>query len=170
MTLYLIGNLLVLLTCLLFLSTTISLFKGAPFVPTPMKTVRRMLEIADIQPGQTIIDLGSGDGRFLSHAEQKYQAKAIGYEISPAPYIYSIIYRLLNKLSYKVYFKSFRKAKIQHADLVICYLFPERMKEFQEWFLKNLKPETKIISYVFRIPDWTPIKQENKIFLYQIPK
>src|SRR3977135_3455008 len=57
--------------------------KLAPYVASPGRVVDRMLELANIKPGETVYDLGSGDGRVLIEAVQKYKAKAIGVEISP---------------------------------------------------------------------------------------
>src|SRR5579863_2834137 len=57
--------------------------KLAPYVASPAKVVDRMLELASIRPGETVYDLGCGDGRILIEAAQKYKAKAVGIEISP---------------------------------------------------------------------------------------
>src|SRR6202521_3987252 len=54
----------------------------APYVVSPQQIVDRMLELADIKPGETLYDLGSGDGRVLITAVQRYRAKAVGIEIS----------------------------------------------------------------------------------------
>ena len=54
----------------------------APYVVSPQQIVDRMLELADIRPGETLYDLGSGDGRVLITAVQRYHAKAVGIEIS----------------------------------------------------------------------------------------
>ena len=43
-----------------------------------------MLVLANIKPGETVFDLGSGDGRVLIAAVEKYKAKAVGVEISPS--------------------------------------------------------------------------------------
>src|SRR5229473_1108236 len=54
----------------------------APYVVSPQHIVDRMLELADLKPGETLYDLGSGDGRVLITAVQKFRAKAVGVEIS----------------------------------------------------------------------------------------
>ena len=58
--------------------------KLAPYVASPNRVVDRMLEMASIKPGETLIDLGCGDGRILVAAVERYKAKAIGVEISPS--------------------------------------------------------------------------------------
>src|ERR1700681_2648687 len=57
--------------------------KLAPYVSSPTRVVDRMLELANIKPGETLYDLGCGDGRILIAAAQQYQVKAVGVEISP---------------------------------------------------------------------------------------
>src|SRR5277367_3845660 len=56
----------------------------APYVVSPQQIVDRMLELADLKPGETVYDLGSGDGRILITAVQRFRAKAVGIEISDA--------------------------------------------------------------------------------------
>src|SRR3974377_2011162 len=56
--------------------------KLAPYVPSPQPIVERMLELASVKPGETVFDLGCGDGRVLITAAQRYKAKAVGIEIS----------------------------------------------------------------------------------------
>ena len=53
----------------------------ALFVPTPHDVVARMLEVAEASKIDTVVDLGSGDGRILIAAAKMAGAKAIGYEI-----------------------------------------------------------------------------------------
>ena len=56
----------------------------APYVVSPQEIVDRMLELADLKPGETLYDLGSGDGRILITAVSRFKAKAVGVEISDA--------------------------------------------------------------------------------------
>ena len=48
---------------------------------TPSDVVDRMLELADLQQGDMLYDLGSGDGRIVIQAHLQYDARAIGFEI-----------------------------------------------------------------------------------------
>ena len=54
--------------------------KDAPFVPTPPAVVDRMLEMAKLTPGDRLIDLGSGDGRIVLRAAQRFGARGLGIE------------------------------------------------------------------------------------------
>ena len=55
--------------------------KIVPYVPTPQEVVERMLEMAQVKKGDVVYDLGSGDGRIVITAAQKYGVRAIGFEI-----------------------------------------------------------------------------------------
>ncbi len=60
--------------------------KKAPdvvYVPTPQAVVDKMLELAEVKPGDVVYDLGCGDGRIVVTAAKKYGVKAIGYDIDP---------------------------------------------------------------------------------------
>src|SRR5919108_5385389 len=54
----------------------------APYIPSPQIVVDRMLEAAKVKPGETVYDLGAGDGRVIITAAQKFKAKAVGIELS----------------------------------------------------------------------------------------
>src|SRR5262245_39969865 len=54
-----------------------------PSIPTPQAVVDRMLEAAHVKPGEMVYDLGSGDGRIVITAAQKFGARAVGVEIDP---------------------------------------------------------------------------------------
>src|SRR5450759_3502563 len=54
----------------------------APYVVSPQRIVERMLELAELKPNETLYDLGSGDGRIIITAAQRFRAKAVGVEIS----------------------------------------------------------------------------------------
>jgi len=60
-----------------------SVVVGAPWLPTPKSKVRAMLEFANVGEGDTLYDLGSGDGRILIMAAKEFGAKAVGIEADP---------------------------------------------------------------------------------------
>jgi len=64
----------------------ISLIRQVPYVPTPQEIVVKMLELAKVTPDDVVYDLGSGDGRIVITAAQKFGAHAVGVEINPDLY------------------------------------------------------------------------------------
>jgi hypothetical protein len=59
------------------------LVNGAPFVPTRKKWIDDAMKLAGVGPGDVVVDLGSGDGAFLSAALEHGARRVVGYEINP---------------------------------------------------------------------------------------
>lgn len=148
---------------LFLIPTLIAITKGAPWVPTPMNRVRKMLELAKIKEGEKIYDLGCGDGRFVHLASKKYKAEAVGFELSPLVYLIAKIFQPFWRSKAKIKFKNFHKVDLSDADIIVCYLLPNTLKALQEKFEKELKKGARIISYAFQIKDWKEIKKVEKI-------
>src|SRR5215217_3367406 len=96
----------------------------APFIASPQPIVDRMLDLAEVKPGETIFDLGCGDGRVLITAAQRYKAKGVGVELS------ANLVRMSNdqlrrlNLDNQVTIRqgSLLDTDLQLADVVILYL------------------------------------------------
>src|SRR5690606_558532 len=58
------------------------IFYGAPYLPTFKKSVDEALDLIDLQAGQTLLELGCGDGRVLIAAAER-GLKVVGYELNP---------------------------------------------------------------------------------------
>lgn len=152
----------------------ISSFWGAPWVISSRYAIRRMLKIANLQPGETVIDLGAGDGRVIIVAIQDFQAKGIGVEIDPFRWMASKIFlsrRGLSK-SAKMIWGNIFKADISQADVITLYLTRETNLRLKPIFEQSLKPGTRIVSNGFTIPGWKAAKIDNQnlIFLYVFGK
>src|SRR5215831_12250783 len=57
--------------------------KLAPYYPTPETIVEKMLLLGGLKAGEKLVDLGSGDGRIVIMAAQKFHADATGVELAP---------------------------------------------------------------------------------------
>src|SRR5690554_3587608 len=77
-------SVLILVPTLILLQTgeTVAQHRDVPFVPTPHETVEEMLKLANVGPGDYVIDLGSGDGRIVI-AAGKRGAFGHGVDIDP---------------------------------------------------------------------------------------
>ena len=133
--------------------TVYAMVFGAPFVPTSMKQVRRMLEAAKLKKGMVVYDLGSGDGRLVHTAAKEHGAKAIGYEYSPFVWLWAKFLGLFWRSGAKLKFGNFWSKDISDADVIVCYLLPHSMKLMEEKLIPKLKKGTLIISHAFAIPD-----------------
>ena len=147
--------------------------RGAPFVPTPRKTMEKMLEEIDVKPGHILYDLGCGDGRFVRLAARKYGAKAIGIELNPLVYLYAKL-KSFGKKNEKIICKDFRKVNLSDADVIVCYLLTNTMKEIENKLETELKTGAKVVSHGFKFKDWevyqtilTKIRGSGSIHFYE---
>jgi SAM-dependent methyltransferase len=152
--------------------------KLAPYVASPQRVVERMLELASIKPGETVFDLGSGDGRVLIAAVEKYKAKAVGIEISPKLVAEANANIQKAKLDGQAHViqGDLLKADLTGADVVILYLttsFNEELRPRMEKFLKN---GSRVVSHDYSVPGWKPSmvveaegRQKHLIYLYEMP-
>src|SRR5690242_21907554 len=96
----------------------------SPYVASPQRVVDRMLELASIKPGETLYDLGCGDGRVLIAAVEKYKANAVGVEIDPK--VAARARTWINKAGVenqaRVIQADLLKVDLTGADVVVIYL------------------------------------------------
>ena len=153
----------------------------APYKPTPLEIVERMLELAKVRNDDVVYDLGSGDGRILIAAAKKYGARAVGFELNP---------KLVERSRANV-----RKAGVEHlveirhqdvmtvdfseATVVTVYLLPEVNKRLAPLLRKQLRPGARVVASVFDLGDWSPSYQEYlrdhrgihyDLYLWRIPE
>jgi SAM-dependent methyltransferase len=160
---------------LLVVPTLMALIHGAPFVPTPMEAVEKMLKTADLKEGDKVFDIGCGDGRMVYLAAKKYKANATGYELSPIVYALARIRKLFWGSKAKIVFGNFKTKNFKDADVIMCYLLPETLARLQEKLDKELKKGARVVSYAFPIGSWKahqrverdPAKNIAPIWVYQ---
>lgn len=145
-----------------------ALYFGAPYVPIPKYGLDKMVEYADIKPGQRAVDLGSGDGKIMI-ALAKAGAIVYGYEINPV-----LVWWTRRKIKKEglegkafVYLKSFWDANLSLFDVVTLFGVRKIMGRLQEKLDKELKPGAKIISFGFSFNGWQYLKKEQATFLYE---
>jgi len=134
-----------------------------PFVPTPIEVIDRMLEFAKVKKGDVVYDLGSGDGRIVIRAAQKYGVRAIGIEMD------SLLLAKARKdakaagVSHLVEFRAedAMKADISKATVVTLYMLPWFNEAMKPSFKKFLKPGARIVAHDFGIEGWEPDKTEK---------
>lgn len=162
----------------LLTSYAVAIFGGGPFLPTPTRAVKKVLKEIGIKRGAILYDIGAGDGRFLHYAEKLYGAKATGFEIDPFVFFIGKIKQWIFGWKGKLIRSNFRSHNLSNADVIICYMLPHTLAEYQEKFDKELKPGTLVVSYTFHIGSWKPIKviekdktlNIKKIFIYKVMK
>jgi len=151
-----------------YLVYTQFIHRGAVYYPSRNEAVRQMLSLAEVGKGDTVIDLGSGDGRILIEAAKR-GAKAIGYELNPV--LVMLSKRNITKagLSHRacVYCKSFWLADFSKATVITLYQFPEYMDKILKK-LREANCSLRVVSNRYPFPNLTCQKTKRKVYLYQI--
>ncbi len=140
----------------------------SPYVSSPTKVVDRMLELASIKPGETLYDLGCGDGRVLIAAVEKYNAKAIGVEIDPkvAAKAQAAIKKEGIDSQARVIKGDLLKVDLTGADVVVIYLERELNEQLRPRLEKFLKPGARVVSHDYPVPGWKASKVDRPSALY----
>lgn len=129
-----------------------------PFVPTPMQVVDAMLDMAKVGKDDLLYDLGSGDGRIVIRAAQRFGCRGVGVDLNPervreakaaakkaGPQIESLV--------------RFEEGDVftfdfSPATVVTMYLLPSVNVKLRPRILKELKPGTRIVSHDFDMGEW----------------
>lgn len=151
----------------------------APYVGSPVPVVERMLELANLRTGETVYDLGCGDGRILIVAAQKHRVKAVGVELSER--LAKSTTDSLKKLGLSdlasVIHGDLMDVNLADADVVTLYLLRDSNDLLRPKLEKSLRAGARIISHDYEIRGWRPTvverleasKREHKIYVYTVP-
>lgn len=129
------------------------------FVPTPQAVVDKMLEMAEIKPGDVVYDLGCGDGRIVVTAAKKYGVKAVGFDINPERVQESLANVKSNQVEHLVTIKEddIFTLDLSKANVVTLYLLPELNVRLMPQLAK-LKPGSRILSHDFDMEGAKPVQ------------
>jgi SAM-dependent methyltransferase len=130
------------------------------FVPTREIVADEMLQLASVTAKDVIYDLGSGDGRIVNLAAQKYGARGVGIELQPRLLEISRQVAREAGIEDKVTFieGDLFDADISKATVVMLYLSPSVNWKLEPKLKLELRPGTRVVSHQFPIGNWTPDK------------
>jgi len=156
--------------------------KLAPYYPTPETIVERMLKLAGLKPGEKLYDLGSGDGRIVILAAQKFGADATGVEIDPelAKDSTEKIRTLGLEKKARILRGDILRQDYSSADVLAVYLLPRSNERLRPLLEKQLRNGTRVVAHDFVFRGWTPEREEyveddgagrsHTLYLYVIHK
>ncbi|MGD2245699.1 MAG: methyltransferase domain-containing protein [Candidatus Aminicenantes bacterium] len=129
----------------------------APFVPTPMVVVERMLELARVNRNTLLYDLGCGDGRIVIQAAKKYGARGVGVDIDPIRIEESNANAQEAGIEHLVEFRlgDVMKIDFSEATVVTMYLLPESNEVLRPLLEKQLKKGAFVVSHNYYVPGWS---------------
>jgi SAM-dependent methyltransferase len=134
-----------------------------PFVPTPPEVIDRMLELARVQRGDLIYDIGSGDGAILIYAAKKYGVKGVGIEIDGDLVLKARNNAVVANVEDLVEFREQDAFTVDAspATVVTLYMLPEFNAKLRPILDRQLKPGTRVVSHDFPISGWVPERVER---------
>ena len=141
---------------------------GAPYVPIRRRDSHHLLDLANLHSGQTLIDLGSGDGQLLRLAASR-GIRGIGYEINPVMVLISKLICWRYRRLIKIHLANLWHIKLPPADAVYVFLMPRFMERLHSKFTSEITKPTRVISYVFEIPGLKPVKRGAGSNIYEYP-
>jgi cyclopropane fatty-acyl-phospholipid synthase-like methyltransferase len=151
----------------------------APYVQSPQQIVDKMLDMAAVKPGETVYDLGCGDGRILFTAAQRFHAKAVGVELSDplAKSTEDMIRRLSLQDQVRVIHGDFMTVNLSPADVVTIYLESASNEMLKPNLEKYLRPGARVVSHDFAVRGWkanytekiTAFSRPHYIYVYIMP-
>ncbi len=161
----------ILLVVALVLLITSAVGFGAPFLPTLRDNAQQALDLLDLKPGQTMLELGSGDGRMLRAAARR-GIYAVGYEINPILFVYSWLLSWPQRKYIRIHLRSYWSANLPKADGVYVFLLQKYMPKLHQKMLQYLSQQgqksIKLVSFSFKFENLKPVQQTKALFLYKI--
>jgi SAM-dependent methyltransferase len=143
--------------------------------PTDRTTVERILLLAEVQPGERVVDLGCGDGRIVVRAARRYAADAVGVEIDPFRVLWARIWIRLAGLAERarIVHENMYSYDVSEADVVILFLSATSNFKLQERIARTLRPGARVVSYYHPIWGWEPdvigeAKDGYPIYVYRM--
>ncbi len=150
----------------------------APYIPTPPSIVETMLEAAQVKPTDVVYDLGSGDGRIVIMAAQKYGARGVGVEMVPR--LCEVAKRNIKLAGLEdrvsIVQGSALRMDLSPATVVTMYLLTVSNERLRPNLERYLKPGARVVSNDYPIRGWKAARlvlvkagsAEHKIYLYEI--
>ena len=145
------------------------------YVPTPKTIVRQMLTLAGLRRGETLFDLGAGDGRIMIEAARKFGARAVGIEIDPER-VTRIQDRLRSTgIKADIIQADFMKVDLSSADVIAIYLSESVNANLAPKLERELRAGARVVSLDYPLPGWVPEKESiakgalhRKLYLYRV--
>lgn len=141
-------------------------FFGPPFLPTLRPQAEAALDMLELKPGQTLLELGSGDGRvMLAAARRGYNV--VGIELSPLLVLYSRLRCWRYRRQIKVIWGNYLTRGWPPADAVFTFALPRLMPRLDAKVNAWRRGAVLMASYAFEVPGKKPVKKQAGVFVYK---
>lgn len=138
---------------------------GAPYVPTLKPQVQTALEFANLKPGQTMLELGCGDGKVLVAAAQRGIC-TVGYELNPLLAGIAWLRTRRYRKQARVIWGDFWRQPWPPAEAIFTFLLPKYMEKLNKKVIQYEYKPVKLVSFAFQIPGKEANREKNGVYLY----
>lgn len=146
---------------------------GLPSIPTKPDRIRKALKLVNLQPSETLYDLGAGDGRVPLIAAREFDANVVGIEIGPVQCAWIWLRATVSGFGNKIEIKwaNYLKTDLSSADVVFMYATSKEVLRLASYLEKQMKPGSRVVSISADFPDWEPstFDERDLIFVYDMP-
>lgn len=141
-------------------------FFGPPYLPTMKKQVNTALDLLDLSSGNTILELGSGDGR-VARAAAKRGLKVVGIELNPVLVLISYIVTWRYRKKVKIVWGSYWQVSWPPADGIFTFMIGRQMTKLDDHIVNWRTKKVKLASFAFEVPGKSYVGKKDGIFLYE---
>ncbi len=148
------------------------LFFVVPFVPTPMRIVDAMLDVATLKGDETIYDLGAGDARFLVRAKERFpNVTAKGCELVWSVWALGKVRIWWSGKDVTLRWQNALTMDVGDADVICLYLLPWMLESLGHRLDGSVRPGTRVLSHTFQFPGRVPLREvevgKKRVYLYE---
>jgi SAM-dependent methyltransferase len=156
---------LLLVASLVLICFSVVILFGAPYLPTLTPQVQAALELADLQPGDTLLELGCGDGKVLLAAARQ-GLNAVGYELNPFMAVIAWLRTRRYRRQVRVIWGNLWSQPWPEAEAIFVFLLESFMTKLDKKIMQYKHRPIKLVSFAFRIPGRQPASEKDGVYLY----
>lgn len=159
-------NWLALVIGLAALPFAIGALRGAPYVPTLRRQMDVALDLLDLQPGETLLELGAGDGKVVKAAATR-GLKVVAYEINPLLCMIAQMRIGRYHKNVRIYCQDYWQVPLPKCDGVFIFGIARIMPRMEKKLSVELKPNTPVVSFAYTFPGKKILRKTKGVFLYR---
>jgi hypothetical protein len=145
-----------------------SFLYGAGYQPTPRRVVEKMLDVAAVGPGDSVVDLGAGTGAIVFRAARERGATVLGVEVEPVRVLILRWRRRFGGPKERVAIRwgNLFGTDLSKASVVTCFLWPGAMEKLKPKFEAELPDGARVVSHWHSVPGWRPDSFDRALHVY----
>lgn len=138
---------------------------GAPYLPTLSQQQAVALDMLDMKPGQTLLELGCGDGK-VALAAARRGWNVVGYELNPVLALVAWLRTWRYRRQVRIVLGNFWVKRWPMADGIFVFLLDRYMVKLDKKIIQEYSQPVKLVSFAFQVPGRKPLRQKQGLYLY----